>query len=886
MSSVIVNMIKKNFFFFFNLFTLIWNFSLWLLMDIILWDAESQSIPIIVHLILYFGLIILSLSYNYFKDFKEKKYGKFIKYSFTLLSMFYEFIPFIEMLIDLNIAFVFLKLEAKELQILFKMQYFTIKNIVFRMRTESFVNSLIHNCSFVIISTVDVILVLGVNEKNFHWIFLNLICLIVTVLAVLFILNQKITEKEEINSELFYHISEIFHPFILIKGEKKKKYEFFWNNNKFFGCDQKKMKFNEFNKSFSGFERYKRIEDKQKIENEFCSALIINQDKYFSSLIEILNLMKINDIFKCRKSIEKKTIKLVIKKMKIKNEFFYLLLMKNKLKNKKRNELKEKEFKVRLLHTISHELKTPVNASLTIIELLYQHVKSEEDISAHDYMENALSSLKLLENSLNNFIDDALMLTDEFVLSMSDLNIHNLMNEVFKITNTQMKLKNIDYRIEIPSKLMKKTIFTDYCRLKQILLNLVLNSLQFTMQGFIKIHLIIIAKKPLTIEFSIVDSGLGMDPLFLSNLKTKITDEQHDFHANTTGSCMGLSISNKLALLLGNQALSIESIFNEGTTVKFRIIDQSPEKPETKTALLKTYNDFIVISGEIPKNNFYDSVKNFSSQIERIKRRNKTCSKKELSFESIKERSEGNLSNSFRNCEQPSHTAYINEYNFFDKVINSSDTANNNSKKKQNHSTSILENKNFRDSIRMKHSTKNSLEKFNIFENDGNVLPTVIIKSELSINFLDFSCTQSEDCQSCKQILLVDDDAFNLLSLELILKSFNQKCVKALNGKEAIKLVSSHISAGTKCKGFPLIFMDYQMPEMDGVETTKEILNLYGYKEKMHNFNKFVPIIIGCTAFTTKSEISKCLNAGMKDVIFKPLNKEIVGKILETWLKK
>ena len=110
--------------------------------------------------------------------------------------MFYEFIPFIEMLIDLNIAFVFLKLEAKELQILFKMQYFTIKNIVFRMRTESFVNSLIHNCSFVIISTVDVILVLGVNEKNFHWIFLNLICLIVTVLAVLFILNQKITEKE------------------------------------------------------------------------------------------------------------------------------------------------------------------------------------------------------------------------------------------------------------------------------------------------------------------------------------------------------------------------------------------------------------------------------------------------------------------------------------------------------------------------------------------------------------------------------------------------------------------------------------------------------------------------------------------------------------------
>ena len=130
----------------------------------------------------------------------------------------------------------------------------------------------------------------------------------------------------------------------------------------------------------------------------------------------------------------------------------------------------------------------------------------------------------------------------------------------------------------------------------------------------------------------------------------------------------------------------------------------------------------------------------------------------------------------------------------------------------------------------------------------------------------------------CEDILIVDDDAFNLLSLELILKNFNLKCEKAMNGKEALDKFINKRCSSNHCKGYKLIFMDYQMPIMDGVESTTEIMK-FDHARQMGHIK-----IIGCTAFTTKNEVSNCLNAGMKDVIFKPINKEIVGNILKEWL--
>ena len=126
----------------------------------------------------------------------------------------------------------------------------------------------------------------------------------------------------------------------------------------------------------------------------------------------------------------------------------------------------------------------------------------------------------------------------------------------------------------------------------------------------------------------------------------------------------------------------------------------------------------------------------------------------------------------------------------------------------------------------------------------------------------------------CEEILIVDDDAFNLLSLELMLKNLGLKCIKAHNGKEAIEKFKEKKCKSPKCRGFKLVFMDYQMPIMNGVEAAKEILG---------NISKKI-VIIGCTAFTMKDQVMDCYVAGMKDVIFKPISREVIINVLREWL--
>lgn len=130
----------------------------------------------------------------------------------------------------------------------------------------------------------------------------------------------------------------------------------------------------------------------------------------------------------------------------------------------------------------------------------------------------------------------------------------------------------------------------------------------------------------------------------------------------------------------------------------------------------------------------------------------------------------------------------------------------------------------------------------------------------------------------CEEILYVDDDAFNLLSLELILKSFNLKCCKVMNGVEAIKELKKKKCENNNCPRFKLIFMDYQMPIMDGIETTKKIVEMIKKNEIPET------AIIGCTAFVSIDEISKCYAVGMKDVIIKPINKNLVKNVINEWI--
>jgi two-component system sensor histidine kinase/response regulator len=141
-----------------------------------------------------------------------------------------------------------------------------------------------------------------------------------------------------------------------------------------------------------------------------------------------------------------------------------------------------------------------------------------------------------------------------------------------------------------------------------------------------------------------------------------------------------------------------------------------------------------------------------------------------------------------------------------------------------------------------------------------------------------------EDMKSSARILLAEDNPVNQKLAKILLTKAGYHVEVANNGKEAVeKYMASP-------KDFDLIFIDVQMPEMDGMEATKEIRkfetgdmqqqsSIVHHQSLIHR----VPIV-AMTAYAMKGDREKCLEAGMDDYIAKPIKREVVYEMINKWV--
>ena len=138
-------------------------------------------------------------------------------------------------------------------------------------------------------------------------------------------------------------------------------------------------------------------------------------------------------------------------------------------------------------------------------------------------------------------------------------------------------------------------------------------------------------------------------------------------------------------------------------------------------------------------------------------------------------------------------------------------------------------------------------------------------------------------CSCQTQILIVDDNMFNLIPLELLLSQrFKQSVDKAFNGQEAVNMFSKNLTKSCCNVKYKLVLMDLNMPIMDGYDATVQILS---------QFKKFYPsghypngdrlYVISVTAFVNDENIKKCYKVGMVDVLHKPVNSDALEKALK-----
>ncbi|CAD8147595.1 unnamed protein product [Paramecium octaurelia] len=141
---------------------------------------------------------------------------------------------------------------------------------------------------------------------------------------------------------------------------------------------------------------------------------------------------------------------------------------------------------------------------------------------------------------------------------------------------------------------------------------------------------------------------------------------------------------------------------------------------------------------------------------------------------------------------------------------------------------------------------------------------------------LEGSLFKGSSCGCDQKIVIVDDEPYNLLVLESLLKQLGYQSIKADNGKQCVHLIENSISVFDehKCRGFKAIIMDYQMPIMNGQEATKQLQCLFKDQPRIQ-----IPVF-GLTGFSGEDDLINLTEAGMKGVYIKPITLKTLEEMI------
>ena len=254
-----------------------------------------------------------------------------------------------------------------------------------------------------------------------------------------------------------------------------------------------------------------------------------------------------------------------------------LILLSDITKSKRIIELKNLDnYKNQLLASISHDLRTPLNG---VIGMVNTAISQTNDEKIKDFLIIALRSANLLDFLIKDILDFSQISYKKLRLNLESFKLDALIDEVLNIMHFQAINRLIDLRYEGNYPKEMNVIHSDANRIKQILINLIGNAIKFTKQGYVKLKVetmnFPIMNYEEILKFSVEDSGIGIKPENTSKLFTLFGKlEQEDPEINKHGIGLGLAISDNLAKLLcnsTNNGLHVESIYGEGSTFWFYI---------------------------------------------------------------------------------------------------------------------------------------------------------------------------------------------------------------------------------------------------------------------------------------------------------------------------
>lgn len=511
------------------------------------------------------------------------------------------------------------------------------------------------------------------------------------------------------------------------------------------------------------------------------------------------------------------------------------------------------------LANMSHEIRTPMNAIISFTELALQ---KEMPPKIHDYLSKIFQSSQSLLHIINDILDFSKIEAGKLELETLDFLLRDVFNHLSDMFRHQVSQKHLEL-IMCVAEACHYELNGDALRLGQVLMNLVWNAIKFTDEGEIEVRVKTKqeSRDEVTLEFSVRDTGLGMEKEQLTALFQPFSQADTSITRKFGGTGLGLSISKKLVEMMDGEiwvksepgvgsVFHFTSIFkrileddteymvlpDDMLRLRVLVIDDSLAAGHALKKMLTMFGfevvntrsgaealgvmkqgiaegapyQLVLVDWFIPGNNGVDIIKQIKMTLPAMQTAKTILLTLFDREDEIK--SQGNLVGVDGYLHKP-----VNCSRLFDTIMD----------------------------VFGRTVTKD----FRVNKNDIDL-------SEIALRI------------GGARVLLVEDNAINREVAEALLKAVGVEVMIAENGAIAVQKVVN--------EAIDIVLMDIQMPIMDGYSATKEIRN---------SIKRTTLPILAMTAHAMSEVREKCLEAGMNDYLAKPVNKKKLYSLLVKWIQ-